>query len=77
MVFWCVSQSTANGEDSSDEEAEQKPSWSILRDDFMMGAKMKDWDKKEDDDSDEDMDGDNPGGGGRGGGGDELDSDSD
>ncbi|XP_011483226.2 RRP15-like protein isoform X1 [Oryzias latipes] len=25
--------------------AEQKPSWSVLSDDFMMGATMKDWDK--------------------------------
>ncbi|XP_023668837.2 RRP15-like protein [Paramormyrops kingsleyae] len=25
---------------------EEKPSWSILRDDFMMGASMKDWDKE-------------------------------
>uniref|UniRef100_A0A3Q3W3L8 RRP15-like protein n=1 Tax=Mola mola TaxID=94237 RepID=A0A3Q3W3L8_MOLML len=25
--------------------AEEKPAWSVLRDDFMMGATMKDWDK--------------------------------
>ncbi|XP_013135732.1 PREDICTED: RRP15-like protein [Papilio polytes] len=25
---------------------EEKPKWSALRDDFMMGAKMKDWDKE-------------------------------
>ncbi|CAJ1061514.1 RRP15-like protein [Xyrichtys novacula] len=25
---------------------DQKPSWSVLRDDFMMGASMKDWDKQ-------------------------------
>ncbi|KAJ8723828.1 hypothetical protein PYW07_007808 [Mythimna separata] len=25
---------------------EDKPKWSALRDDFMMGAKMKDWDKE-------------------------------
>ncbi|XP_065102469.2 RRP15-like protein [Paramisgurnus dabryanus] len=25
-----------------------KPSWSVLRDDFMMGASMKDWDKESD-----------------------------
>jgi len=24
-----------------------KPTWNVLRDDFMMGAKLKDWDKKE------------------------------
>ncbi|XP_062255779.1 RRP15-like protein [Platichthys flesus] len=28
--------------------AEEKPAWSILRDDFMMGATMKDWDKDSD-----------------------------
>ncbi|XP_034467832.1 RRP15-like protein [Hippoglossus hippoglossus] len=27
---------------------EEKPAWSILRDDFMMGATMKDWDKDSD-----------------------------
>ncbi|XP_041969405.1 RRP15-like protein [Aricia agestis] len=27
-------------------KAEDKPRWSALRDDFMMGAKMKDWDKE-------------------------------
>ncbi|KAL4657496.1 RRP15-like protein-like [Arapaima gigas] len=27
---------------------EKKPTWSILRDDFMMGASMKDWDKESD-----------------------------
>ena len=24
------------------------PAWSVLREDFMMGAKMKDWDKDSD-----------------------------
>ena len=28
-------------------DKEGEPSWDILRDDFMMGAKMKDWDRKE------------------------------
>lgn len=28
---------------------EEHPSWSVLRDDFMMGASMKDWDKESDD----------------------------
>ncbi|XP_074844712.1 RRP15-like protein [Carettochelys insculpta] len=32
------------GEVKSDEE----PAWNILRDDFMMGASMKDWDKESD-----------------------------
>lgn len=26
----------------------EKPSWSVLREDFMLRAKMKDWDKDED-----------------------------
>lgn len=30
--------------------AEEKPAWSALRDDFMMGATMKDWDKDSDGD---------------------------
>ncbi|KAG7256941.1 hypothetical protein CRUP_026350, partial [Coryphaenoides rupestris] len=29
-------------------DEDEKPSWSVLRDDFMMGAKMKDWDKQSD-----------------------------
>ncbi|XP_010787494.1 RRP15-like protein [Notothenia coriiceps] len=28
--------------------AEEKPAWSVLTDDFMMGATMKDWDKDSD-----------------------------
>uniref|UniRef100_UPI00358FB8E3 RRP15-like protein n=1 Tax=Myxine glutinosa TaxID=7769 RepID=UPI00358FB8E3 len=31
----------------------KQPAWSILRDDFMMGAKMKDWDKQSDAEDDE------------------------
>lgn len=27
---------------------EENPSWSVLRDDFMMGTSMKDWDKESD-----------------------------
>ncbi|KAH9636435.1 hypothetical protein HF086_006250 [Spodoptera exigua] len=30
----------------SEVKDEDKPRWSALRDDFMMGAKMKDWDKE-------------------------------
>ncbi|XP_056619472.1 RRP15-like protein isoform X2 [Triplophysa dalaica] len=30
------------------EVKEEHPSWSVLRDDFMMGASMKDWDKESD-----------------------------
>ncbi|XP_018612958.2 RRP15-like protein [Scleropages formosus] len=32
-------------------EPETKPEWSILRDDFMMGASMKDWDKESDEEA--------------------------
>lgn len=28
--------------------AEEKPAWSVLREDFMMGASMKDWDQESD-----------------------------
>ncbi|XP_015266486.1 PREDICTED: RRP15-like protein [Gekko japonicus] len=31
-----------------DAKSEEGPAWSILRDNFMMGASMKDWDKKSD-----------------------------
>ncbi|XP_060905560.1 RRP15-like protein isoform X2 [Labrus mixtus] len=30
---------------------DEKPSWSVLRDDFMMGASMKDWDKLSDEEA--------------------------
>ncbi|XP_071506231.1 RRP15-like protein [Diadema antillarum] len=43
---------------SSQPATKEHPSWGVLRDDFMLGAKMKDWDK--DDGSDEsDLDDDN------------------
>lgn len=29
-------------------KSEEGPGWAILRDDFMMGASMKDWDKEGD-----------------------------
>ena len=29
-------------------KSEEVPEWNILRDDFMMGASMKDWDKESD-----------------------------
>lgn len=37
MSFW-----------QSEEQKEEKPAWSVLRDDFMMGSSMKDWDKESD-----------------------------
>ena len=35
-------------EDIKDEEDPSAPAWNILKDDYMMGAKMKDWDKESD-----------------------------
>lgn len=37
-----------NTEKDATAAAEEKPAWSVLRDDFMMGATMKDWDKDSD-----------------------------
>ena len=31
-------------------KAKQEETWNILKDDFMMGAEMKDWDKESDND---------------------------
>ncbi|XP_067900235.1 RRP15-like protein [Heterodontus francisci] len=39
---------TANGGKQIEVKAEDSTTWSILRDDFMMGATMKDWDKESD-----------------------------
>lgn len=42
--------------------SKEKGVWNVLRDDFVMGTKLKDWDRKsEDEDSSaaEDMDSDN------------------
>ena len=36
------------------------PSWNILREDFMMGASMKDWDKVSDSDTNSDPGNDDP-----------------
>lgn len=33
-------------------KSEEGPEWNILRDDFMMGASMKDWDKESDGEGD-------------------------
>jgi len=35
-------------DEPDDEDEENESTWKILRDDFMMGAKMKDWDKESD-----------------------------
>ncbi|XP_017564617.2 RRP15-like protein [Pygocentrus nattereri] len=36
-----------------EEPKDEKPAWSVLRDDFMMGASMKDWDKAVDEEQGE------------------------
>lgn len=43
-LFFLLFPSTIQGEVKS----EEGPEWNILRDDFMMGASMKDWDKESD-----------------------------
>ncbi|XP_058389676.1 RRP15-like protein [Diceros bicornis minor] len=37
-----------NSKAKQTEKAEEGPGWTILRDDFMMGASMKDWDRESD-----------------------------
>merc|ERR1719150_3246803 len=37
-------------EEEVEEKEEKQSSWSILRDDFMLGAKLKDWDQESDGD---------------------------
>jgi len=37
-------------EDEVEEKEQKQSSWNILRDDFMLGAKMKDWDQESDGD---------------------------
>ncbi|XP_015923554.1 RRP15-like protein [Parasteatoda tepidariorum] len=37
--------------ESEVEKAKKEETWSILKDDFMMGAEMKDWDKESDDET--------------------------
>ncbi|XP_022090595.1 RRP15-like protein [Acanthaster planci] len=46
---------------AGDKPANKKPAWSVLRDDFMMGATMKDWDKQSDSGSEEPGGGDSEG----------------
>lgn len=47
-----TSEKSSPGKNPKNKQTEVKsaedPSWSILRDDFMMGASMKDWDKESD-----------------------------
>lgn len=37
------------------DEPESKSEWSVLRDDFMMSTKLKDWDKDENEEKDENV----------------------
>lgn len=39
-------------------KSEEGPEWNILRDDFMMGASMKDWDKESDGEGNDEEGGD-------------------
>ncbi|XP_033324097.1 RRP15-like protein [Megalopta genalis] len=58
------SKSISVDNDVKDEEQQkEKETWNVLRDDFVMGTKLKDWDRKNNEDEDssapEDMDSDN------------------
>jgi hypothetical protein len=47
------------GKDTAAAAASSKPQWNALKDDYMMGSKLKDWDKEsseEDEDDDEPVD---------------------
>ncbi|XP_046422287.1 RRP15-like protein [Neodiprion fabricii] len=41
---------TENQNDMQMEKGDEEKTWNVLRDDFMMGAKLKDWDKNAEDD---------------------------
>lgn len=41
-----VSVKTASTSSTQNSETKESVTWGVLRDDFMMGAKMKDWDKQ-------------------------------
>ena len=49
--YWTVKYILQIGEEGI--EKGSGSSWSILRDDFMMGAKMKDWDREGEDNNNE------------------------
>ncbi|KAB5586366.1 hypothetical protein PHYPO_G00000760 [Pangasianodon hypophthalmus] len=44
----CNTEAIKTEKSVSEEQKEEKPAWSVLRDDFMMGSSMKDWDKESD-----------------------------
>ncbi|XP_048007791.1 RRP15-like protein isoform X2 [Megalobrama amblycephala] len=52
--------STAKKEKVPVEVKVENPSWSVLKDDFMMGASMKDWDKESDEEDGGKEDGHEP-----------------
>eukprot|EP00794_Sanderia_malayensis_P018183 gene18183-19997_t len=47
-------ETTQKKKDTNDANDAKTPSWNILRDDFMLGSKMKDWDKEDEASADED-----------------------
>lgn len=54
-IFYCLSRSSHPlfpllfpSNIQGEVKSEEGPEWNILRDDFMMGASMKDWDKESD-----------------------------
>lgn len=55
-IFYCFSHSSRlplfpllpHSNIQGEVKSEEGPEWNILRDDFMMGASMKDWDKESD-----------------------------
>lgn len=55
-IFYCLSHSShltlfpllLPSNIQGEVKSEEGPEWNILRDDFMMGASMKDWDKESD-----------------------------
>ncbi|XP_060599203.1 RRP15-like protein [Ruditapes philippinarum] len=54
-----IKKEESDEEDDGDNVKSGK-TWNILKDDYMMGAKMKDWDKEESDDDDASDDDDDP-----------------
>ena len=55
MCLYFQKQLKEEQESSDEDESEsgRDKKWDILRDDYMMGAKMKDWDKEGSEDDDE------------------------
>ncbi|NXD07076.1 RRP15 protein, partial [Nothocercus nigrocapillus] len=51
LRMWETLRITACNIKNGETKSEEGPEWNILRDDFMMGASMKDWDKESDGES--------------------------